>query len=151
MSSDRPLVSPIAFNKVCAIRGHAAQKSLSTEHTHETAWGHGVRPAQAHLDVSDSGSEESDHGIIEIGAVGAIQLSESSQEKGKRHILKEIDVGANVQVKRIRILGVARLAGVALVELIADPLLVFDALIDDAVREEEKVAGEWQGPGGGNG
>lgn len=36
---------------------------------------------------------------------------------------------------------------VGIVEVVADPLLVFDALVDDAVAEQEEVGGEGEGPG----
>ncbi len=36
---------------------------------------------------------------------------------------------------------------VGVVEVVADPLLVLNALVDDAVAEEEEVGGEGEGPG----
>lgn len=44
------------------------------------------------------------------------------------------------------------ITGVVLVgvELVADPLLVLESLVDNAIAEQDKVGGEWQGPSAGD-
>lgn len=50
----------------------------------------------------------------------------------------------------VRVLMVARIVLVS-IQLAAYPLLVLDALVNDAIAEEEQVGGERKGPGAGDG
>lgn len=100
--------------------------------------------------MSDAQGEEGGHGVIENSAIGAVELGDGGQQEGEGYIFEEVHVGANIEVERVWIVRVAGLAAVVAIELVTNPLLILDALVDDTVHEDEEVAGEGQSPGAGD-
>ena len=147
------LVTPVSLDEIGSISRHASQEALSPKHPDRSPISHRPFPAQANLHMSDAQREQRRHGITQHRPVGAIELRDGGKNERERHVLKEVQMAAALEEQRIRVVGGA--GGVVLVvrvvEMAADPLLVFDALVDDAVAEEEEVGGEGEGPGAGDG
>ena len=99
--------------------------------------------------MADAHGKEGGHGIIQDSAIGAIEFGDGGEKESEGDIFEEVQVTTTLEEKRIRVLMIA--GGVFLrIELLSDPLLVLDALVDDAVAEEKEVGGEWQCPGAGD-
>lgn len=88
------LVSPISFDKVGGISGHATQESLRAEKAHQTAWAKSVFTTDTEFDVANAQSEQGGEGVVQDGAVGAVELGDGSQGEGQRHVLEEVLVAA---------------------------------------------------------
>lgn len=147
------LVTPVSLDEIGSISRHTSQEALGPEHPNRSPIGHRPFPAQANLHMSDAQREQRRHGITQHRPVGAIEFGDGGENEREGHVLEEVQMAAALEEQRIRVVGVA--GGVVLVvrvvEMVADPLLVFDALVDDAVAEEEEVGGEGDGPGAGDG
>lgn len=91
--------------------------------------------------MTDAQGEQGSHGVVQDGAVGAVELSDSSQGEGKRHILEEILVAAIFEEQWVDV-GVIDGFGILSLQFVAHELLVLDALIHDTITEEEQVGGE---------
>lgn len=91
--------------------------------------------------MSDAHSEQRGHGVIQYRTVGAIEFGDGGQNESEWDVLQEIQVATTLEEKRV---GVLRVAGAVLlrIEFVSDPLLVLDALVDDAVAEEQEVGCE---------
>lgn len=143
------LVTPISLDEIGSISRHPSQEALGPKHPNRSPISHRAFPTQPNLHMSDAQREQRRHGITQHRPVGAIELSDGGENEREGHVLEEIQMAATLEEQRIRVVGVA--GGVVLVvrvvEVVADPLLVLDALVDDAVAEEEEVDGEGDGPG----
>ncbi|KAL8644639.1 MAG: hypothetical protein Q9210_007149 [Variospora velana] len=87
--------------------------------------------------MSDTYGKKKTHGVVQIGAIAAIELSDSRQDEGVRNVLEEVHVAATVEEEWVRVFEVPGIIFVRL-QLAAYPLLVFDALVDDAIAEKEQ-------------
>lgn len=136
------LIAPVAFDQVGGIGGQSSQESLRAEEGQRTASTERILLAHANLDVADAHDEEGGHGVVQESAVPTVELGDGGKDEGVRDILKEVQVAAALEEERVGVLVVAGVVLVA-VKLAADPLLVFNALVDDAVDKDEEVGGEW--------
>lgn len=91
--------------------------------------------------MADAYRKENSHYGVQDGAVSPIELSNGYKDEGVRNVLEEIHVAAAFQEERVRALMVAAVVLLA-ADLAANPLLVLDALVHDAVAEQEEVGGE---------
>lgn len=144
------LVSPVSFDKVGAISGHATQESLRAEKAQQTTWTHGIFSTYAKFDMTDAQSEQRGQGVVQDGAISTVELSDGSQGEGKRHVLEEILMAAILEEQRVHV-GIIGAFGVVRLQLVAHELLVLDALVHDTVAEEEQVGREGQSPCAGDG
>lgn len=135
------LIAPVALHQVGGIGCQSSQETLGAEEGHRTASTQGTLGAHADLDVADAHDEEGSHGVVQERAVPAVKLGDGGEDEGVWHVLKKVQVAAALEEERVGVLVVAGVVLVA-VELIADPLLVLDALVDDAVGEDEEVGGK---------
>ncbi len=140
------LITPISLDEVGSISCHTSQETLSAKKSDYATRSKGVFTAQASLHMPNAQGKQSSHGVIQYGAVGAIKFGDRSQKEGQRDILEEVHVAATCEEERIRVLMVAGV-GFLRTELVSNPLLILDALVDDAIAEEQEVGGEGQGPG----
>lgn len=144
------LIAPVALDQISAVDCQCAQKSLSAELAHRTTGSEGILAAHAKLDMSDTYSKKNTHGVVQIGAIAAIELSDGRQDEGVRNVLEEVHVAATIEEEWVRSIGISGIVFVRL-QLAAYPLLVFDALVDDAIAEKEQVGCKRKGPGAGDG
>ncbi|KAI4151989.1 MAG: hypothetical protein L6R39_001932 [Caloplaca ligustica] len=112
----------------------SSHEALGAKDTKRTASTKGIFTSEAHLNVSDAQGEEDGHGVVQNSAIPTIKLGDGRQDKGVRDGLKELHVAATLEEEGIRVLMVA---GIVLLtsELVTDPLLVLDALVDNAITQ----------------
>ncbi|KAL8788320.1 MAG: hypothetical protein Q9213_001717 [Squamulea squamosa] len=123
------------------------QKALSAEQSNGATRRESISTTQSKLNVSNAQCKQGGHGVTQDGSVGAIELGDSSQEEGERNVFKEVIVATTCKEERIRVLMVAGVVLLLGIERVANPLFVLDALINDAIVEQQEIGGEWQGPG----
>jgi len=91
--------------------------------------------------------EEGTKTVVEVRLVSTVQLSNGSEDERERDIFREVDMGAARDGQGIELfLAVDR----SLAALVADEVLLAQALGDDAAGEEEGIEREWRGPGAGD-
>ncbi|KAL8770201.1 MAG: hypothetical protein Q9209_004043 [Squamulea sp. 1 TL-2023] len=141
------LISPITFNKVGSVSCHPSQKALSAEKSNGATRAKSIFATQPKLSVSNAECKQGRHGVTQDGSVSAIELGDSSQDEGERDVFKKVHVATTFKEERIWVLIVAGVIGLLGIERVANPLFVLDALINDAIVEQQEIGGEWQGPG----
>lgn len=142
-------IAPVPLYEIGGVKCHASHKALGTEQSHWSTRRHCAFTTETDLDVANAQSKQGGHCVIQKGAVCTIKFGNGSKNESKWHILEEVHMATTLEEERIWVLGVA--GGVLLcVELVANPLTVLDALVNNAIAEEKQISGKRNGPEAGD-
>ena len=143
------LVPPVSLDKIRRPRRNPSNESLRAIVSRRSPKANRFLSLHPQLDMDNPEHEKRSHRIIEIFAISTIQLHDAGECEGKWHILEEILVRSGIEEKSIGVVVGGRLSAVFVA--VAHEFLIFQAAVNDAIGEVNKVGGEGEGPGAGDG